>query len=91
MTMADRRPAAYGPQRIICLTEQMTEGVTRIEAMRASRAAIRATAAQLPRRPRLFFDEWDVPHISAIRWVSELVAVAGADGCSTEWRRGAAS
>ena len=26
----------------------------------------------LPRRPRVFFEEWDEPHISAIRWVSEL-------------------
>ena len=29
--------------------------------------------------PRLFFEEWDEPHISAIRWVSELAAIAGGD------------
>ena len=33
----------------------------------------------LPRRPRVFFEEWDEPHISAIRWVSELVGIAGGD------------
>ena len=41
--------------------------------------AVRAAAAQLPRRPKVYFEEWDVPAISAIRWVSELVGVAGGD------------
>ena len=41
--------------------------------------AARAAAAALPRRPRVYFEEWDVPAISAIRWVSELVGVAGGD------------
>ena len=41
--------------------------------------AVRASAALLPRRPRVYFEEWDEPRISAIRWVSELVAIAGGD------------
>lgn len=41
--------------------------------------AARTAAAALPRRPRVYFEEWDVPAISAIRWVSELVGVAGGD------------
>jgi iron complex transport system substrate-binding protein len=41
--------------------------------------AVRDAAAALPRRPRVYFEEWDVPAISAIRWVSELVGVAGGD------------
>ena len=41
--------------------------------------AIRAAAASLPRRPRVYFEEWDQPQISAIRWVSELITVAGGD------------
>jgi iron complex transport system substrate-binding protein len=40
---------------------------------------VRAAAAALPRRPRVYFEEWDEPMISAIRWVSELVGVAGGD------------
>jgi iron complex transport system substrate-binding protein len=28
-------------------------------------------------RPRVFFEEWDDPLISGIRWVEELVAIAG--------------
>jgi len=41
--------------------------------------AVRERAAQLPRRPRVYFEEWDAPMISAIRWVSELVGIAGGD------------
>ena len=42
-------------------------------------AAIGATAAAFPRRPRVYFEEWDEPQISGIRWVSELVGIAGGD------------
>ena len=41
--------------------------------------AIRAQAAAFPRRPRVYFEEWDEPQISGIRWVSELVGIAGGD------------
>jgi iron complex transport system substrate-binding protein len=45
-----------------------------------ARHALMAQAAQAwPRRPRVYFEEWDEPMISAIQWVSELVAVAGGD------------
>jgi len=40
---------------------------------------IRASAATLTKRPRVFFEEWDDPLISGIRWVEELVAIAGGD------------
>jgi iron complex transport system substrate-binding protein len=38
---------------------------------------VRKAAALLPRRPRVYFEEWDEPRISAIRWVSELIGIAG--------------
>jgi len=50
---------------------------------------VRISAAQLPRRPRVYFEEWDEPQISAIRWVSELIAIAGGDDIFPE--RAAAS
>jgi iron complex transport system substrate-binding protein len=31
----------------------------------------------LPKRPKVFFEEWDEPLISGIGWVSELVEIAG--------------
>ena len=36
-------------------------------------------AAALPRRPKVYFEEWDQPQISAIRWVSELIGIAGGE------------
>lgn len=38
---------------------------------------IRREAERLPKRPRVFFEEWDEPLISGIRWVEELVGIAG--------------
>jgi len=38
---------------------------------------VRERAFALPRRPRVYFEEWDEPMISGIRWVSELIEVAG--------------
>jgi iron complex transport system substrate-binding protein len=45
----------------------------------ARHAQIAQAASTWPRRPRAYFEEWDEPMISAIRWVSELVTVAGGD------------
>lgn len=38
---------------------------------------IRESASTFPERLRVFFEEWDEPLISGIRWVEELVAIAG--------------
>jgi iron complex transport system substrate-binding protein len=42
-------------------------------------AKIRHAAKAFPRRPRVYFEEWDEPMISGIRWVSELIEVAGGE------------
>jgi iron complex transport system substrate-binding protein len=44
----------------------------------------RAAATRLPRRPRVYFEEWDQPLISGIRWVAELVGIAGGEDCFPE-------
>jgi iron complex transport system substrate-binding protein len=49
--------------------------------------SIRADAQKLPRRPRVYFEEWDEPQISCIRWVSELIGIAGGDDCFPELAR----
>ena len=49
-------------------------------------AAIREAAALLPFRPRVFFEEWNDPLISGIRWVDELVAIAGGEPIFPELR-----
>ncbi len=43
-------------------------------------------AARLPRRPRAFFEEWPDPLIAGIRWVSELLELAGAEDVCAESR-----
>jgi iron complex transport system substrate-binding protein len=47
---------------------------------------IRASASKLPFRPRVYFEEWDDPLISGIRWVEELVEIAGGDPIFPELR-----
>lgn len=46
--------------------------------------AIRAAAAELACRPKVYFEEWDEPIISGIRWVAELIGIAGGDDCFPE-------
>ena len=40
---------------------------------------IAAQAARLPHRPKVYFEEWDAPAITGIRWVAELIRIAGGD------------
>lgn len=48
---------------------------------------IRVQARGFPRRPRVFFEEWDEPLISGIRWVEELVELAGGEPVFPDRRR----
>ncbi len=48
---------------------------------------IRDAAMGWTRRPRVYFEEWNDPLISGIRWVSELVTIAGGDDCFAEHAR----
>jgi iron complex transport system substrate-binding protein len=48
--------------------------------------AVAAQAATLPRRPRVFFEEWDDPLISGIQRVEELVELAGGEPIFPERR-----
>jgi iron complex transport system substrate-binding protein len=52
-----------------------------IEAFEQSLDAARQAAARLPRKPRVYFEEWDEPQISGIQWVSELIGIAGGEDC----------
>lgn len=48
--------------------------------------AVRAAASAFSFRPRAFFEEWDDPLISGIRWVEELVEIAGGNPIFPELR-----
>jgi len=49
----------------------------------------RAAAAKFRTRPKVFFEEWDAPLISGIRWVEELVEIAGGDPIFPDLRHAA--
>lgn len=70
--------------QIAAMVGQAEQGLALLAGMRANLAAIEKAASALPRRPRIYFEEWDEPHISAIRWVSELMVLAGGDDCFAE-------
>jgi iron complex transport system substrate-binding protein len=62
--------------------EQGAQRIAQIQAdLRAMQAAVAARVAAGARRPKVYFEEWDSPHISALRWVSDLDGLAGGDDC----------
>ena len=44
-----------------------------------ARTIAAARIARNGRRPRVYFEEWDEPNITAVRWVSELIEIAGGE------------
>ncbi len=65
--------------QVAAMVGQAEQGMAQLSRMRAELDAIRQNAAGFKRRPKVFFEEWDEPHISGIRWVSELLGIAGGD------------
>ena len=70
--------------QVAAMVGQGAQGLALIQTLQRQLADIQKAAEALPRRPRIYFEEWDEPHISAIRWVSELMGVAGGDDCFPE-------
>jgi iron complex transport system substrate-binding protein len=62
------------------------EGLALARTLEGGLAGIADAAAVLPRRPRVFFEEWPDPLIAGIRWVSELLELAGAEDVCAESR-----
>lgn len=44
----------------------------------------REAASHLPRKPKVYFEEWDQPMMCSIRWAAELIAIAGGEDCFPE-------
>ena len=62
-----------------------------IDELETGLETIRLAADKFPRRPRVYFEEWDEPMISAIRWVSELIGIAGGEDVFDELSRSQAA
>jgi iron complex transport system substrate-binding protein len=59
------------------LTGATHKAGTLATSLEARLGKVRERAKALPRRPRIYFEEWDDPMISGIKWVSELIETAG--------------
>jgi iron complex transport system substrate-binding protein len=66
-------------QRLCALVGAAAKGEAYAAELAAGLDDVRRAAAALPRRPKVYFEEWDDPPISCIRWVSELITIAGGD------------
>ena len=70
--------------QLAAMIGQADQGMALIQTMQKRLLDIETVASTLKRRPRVFFEEWYDPHISAIAWVSELIGIAGGDDCFPE-------
>jgi iron complex transport system substrate-binding protein len=73
------------------LVGQAGKGAALVCDLEEGLARIRQQARAFPRRPRVYFEEWDEPMISGIRWVSELIGIAGGEDVFSEQSRSQAA
>ena len=66
------------------LTDSYGKAESIVKALEDEIAAARESAAEITIRPTVYFEEWDEPIISGIRWVSELIETAGGRDCFEE-------
>jgi iron complex transport system substrate-binding protein len=66
-------------RRLGALVGVPDKAVAYARGLEAHVARVRAQAAALARRPRVYFEEWDEPPITGIRWVAELIRIAGGE------------
>ena len=70
--------------QVAAMVGEVNQGEIRLKQFRENLNAIQSAASNFKRRPTIYFEEWDEPRISAIRWVSELITIAGGDDCFPE-------
>ena len=70
--------------QLAAMVGQEARGLELMAGMQRRLLDIEQAATKLKRRPRVFFEEWYDPHISAIAWVSEVMGIAGGDDCFPE-------
>lgn len=55
-----------------------------VKALQTQIAKVRKTASGLPRKPKVYFEEWNDPMMCSIRWAAELIEIAGGEDCFPE-------
>ncbi|MBK9441787.1 MAG: cobalamin-binding protein [Comamonadaceae bacterium] len=63
--------------QVAAMVGQAAQGLALIQKMQHDLLDLQGLAANLPCKPKVYFEEWDEPPISAIQWVSELIGIAG--------------
>ena len=66
-------------RRLGALVGASTKADAYADELRRGLDEIERESAALPRRPKVYFEEWDEPLITGIRWVAELIRIAGGD------------
>lgn len=66
--------------RLVGAEDKALRMVAELEAqIEAARAVAAERIARSGHRPRVYFEEWDEPNITAVQWVSELIEIAGGE------------
>jgi len=66
------------------LTDASSKAKLLIENLERQIEQTREAATYLSHKPIVYFEEWDEPMISGIRWVNELIEIAGGVDCFAE-------
>jgi len=69
--------------RLVCAADK---GEALAATLQGNLDRVREESSKLPARPRVFFEEWPDPIITGIRWVSELIEIAGGEDVFAELR-----
>lgn len=71
--------------RLVGAEAKAAELVAGLEAQIEETRAIAAERfARTGHRPRVYFEEWDEPNITAVRWVSEMIEICGGENIFAE-------
>jgi iron complex transport system substrate-binding protein len=70
------------------LVDAVERANTLVDQLAADLDGARQRGSKLSHRPKVYFEEWDEPMISAISWVSELIAIAGGIDIFAEFAAG---
>jgi len=71
-------------ERLAALVGETQAGERLVADLQQRLDAASSHARNHARRPRIYFEEWNDPLISGIRWVSELIEAAGGVDCFAE-------
>jgi len=67
--------------RLVGVTEK-AENI--VKELQIQIAEVRKTASALPRKPKVYFEEWNEPMMCSIRWAAELIDIVGGEDCFPE-------